>query len=157
MSNPPAHVDSWYAASANRQLQFPALAESTRADVCIVGGGYTGLSSAIHLRKLGYSVVVLEANRMGWGASGRNGGHVGTGQRAGQHALEKLVGMQRARALWDLGLEGVDTVCQLIEEFAIDCDLRTGNLHAASRAGDARELAEEAEHLQTVYGYRDIR
>lgn len=157
MSNPPAHVDSWYAASANRQLYFSALTASTRADVCIIGGGYTGLSSAIHLRKLGYSVVVLEANRMGWGASGRNGGHVGTGQRAGQHELEKLVGMQRARALWDLGLEGVHTVCDLIEEFAIHCELRTGNLHVASCAGDAGELAQEAEHLQTAYGYDGVR
>ncbi|MFN2329656.1 MAG: NAD(P)/FAD-dependent oxidoreductase [Chromatocurvus sp.] len=157
MSHPPAHVDSWYAASANRQLQFPALAGSTQTDVCIVGGGYTGLSSAIHLRRMGYSVVVLEANRVGWGASGRNGGHVGTGQRAGQPQLEKLVGMERARALWDLGLEGVQTVCDLIEEFAIDCELRPGNLHVASCAGDASELAAEAEHLQKAYGYAAIR
>lgn len=157
MSHPPTHVDSWYAASANRHLQFPALTGSTHADVCIVGGGYTGLSSAIHLRKLGYSVVVLEANCVGWGASGRNGGHVGTGQRAGQHQLEKLVGMDQARALWQLGLEGVQTVCNLVDEFAIDCELRTGNLHVASSAGDARELAAEAEHLQKAYGYGEMR
>lgn len=156
MSSIQPHVDSWYAASANRQLQFPALAGSQRADVCIVGGGYTGLSSAIHLRKRGYSVIVLEANRMGWGASGRNGGHVGTGQRAGQEELETLVGTEQARALWDLGLEGVQTVCDLVDEFAIDCELKTGNLHVASCAGDARELKEETEHLQKHYGYDDI-
>lgn len=156
MPNAQTHVDSWYAASANRELSFPPLAGDARADVCIVGGGYTGLSSAIHLRKRGYSVILLEANRVGWGASGRNGGHVGTGQRAGQKELEALVGMEQARALWDLGLEGVQTVCDLIEEFAIDCELKAGNLHAASCAGDARELAEEVEHLQNRYNYSPL-
>ncbi|MEQ8515114.1 MAG: FAD-binding oxidoreductase [Chromatocurvus sp.] len=156
MSNAQPHVDSWYAASANRQLHFPALAGSARADVCIVGGGYTGLSSAIHLRKRGYSVILLEANRIGWGASGRNGGHVGTGQRAGQEELERVVGLEQARALWDLGLEGVQTVCDLIDEFAIDCELKTGNLHVASCASDARELAAEVEHLHSTYDYAAI-
>ena len=72
------HIDSWYAASAKQQLAFPPLAGAQSADVCIIGGGYTGLSTAIHLRKRGYSVILLEANKLGWGASGRNGGHVGT-------------------------------------------------------------------------------
>lgn len=157
MSDLPTHVNSWYAASANRPLQLSALAGSAHADVCIVGGGYTGLSSAIHLRKLGYSVVLLEANRLGWGASGRNGGHVSTGQRAGQDPLEKLLGKERAHALWNLGLEGVQTVCDLVAEFAIDCDLRPGNLHVASSVADARTLAAEAEHLQHSYDYAGIR
>ena len=87
-----AHADSWYAASANLQLDFPALQGETCTDVCVIGAGYTGLSTALHLRQRGYSVTVLEANKVGWGASGRNGGHVGTGQRAGQDELEKLVG-----------------------------------------------------------------
>jgi gamma-glutamylputrescine oxidase len=150
---PEKHVDSWYAASANGSLQFPSLSGTARADVCIIGGGYTGLSSAIHLRRRGYSVVLLEANRVGWGASGRNGGHVGTGQRAGQDTLEALVGTERARALWDLGLEAVQTVCDLVDDFAIDCELKEGNLHVASCAGDARELEAEAAHLQSQYGY----
>ena len=75
MENQP-HVNSWYAATANRQLQCEPLRGDTTADVCIVGGGYTGLSAAIHLRQRGYSVVLLEANRLGWGASGRNGGQI---------------------------------------------------------------------------------
>ena len=108
-----SHVDSWYADSANRQLDFPALQGETSADVCIIGGGYTGLSAAIHLRQLGYSVALLDANCVGWGASGRNGGHVGTGQRAEQEQLEKWVGMDQAKALWQLGLEAVATVSQL--------------------------------------------
>ena len=152
-----AHVNSWYAASANQQLSFPPLKGEISADVCIIGGGYTGLSTAIHLRKAGYSVALLEANKIGWGASGRNGGHVGTGQRADQETLEKLVGMDHAKALWQLGLEAVDTVCGLIDEFQIDCELKTGNLHVASKAKEQPWLIEEAEHLQKVYDYQQIR
>ncbi|TXS90716.1 FAD-binding oxidoreductase [Parahaliea maris] len=152
-----AHVDSWYAASANRQLDFAPLQGEVEADVCIIGGGYTGLSSAIHLRKLGYSVALLEANKLGWGASGRNGGHVGTGQRADQHDLEKWVGKDAARSLWQLGLEAVDTVCSLVDEFGIDCELKQGNLHVASKAGDATDLREHVDHLRGVYGYEQIR
>ena len=152
-----SHVDSWYAASANQQLSFPPLQGEVSVDVCIIGGGYTGLSSAIHLRKAGYSVALLEANKVGWGASGRNGGHVGTGQRADQETLEKLVGLDHAKALWQLGLEAVDTVCDLVSEFQIDCELKTGNLHVASKAKERPWLIEEAEHLQKVYDYQQIR
>lgn len=151
------HVDSWYAASANRQLSFAPLAGELDADVCIIGGGYTGLSTAIHLRRRGYSVALLEANRMGWGASGRNGGHVGTGQRADQKDLEKWVGGERARVLWDLGLEAVDTVCELIADYRIDCELKHGNLHVAAKPRHAAELREHAEHLATRYAYDRIR
>ena len=152
-----AHINSWYAASANQQLSYPPLRGDVRADVCIIGGGYTGLSSAIHLRKAGYNVVLLEANRVGWGASGRNGGHVGTGQRAEQDQLEKWVGLDQAKALWQLGLEAVDTVCALIDEYNIDCELKSGNLHVAAKAGDAKGLQVEVEHLSGVYGYDQIR
>ncbi len=156
MQNLP-HVESWYAASANQQLDFPALQGEARADVCVIGGGYTGLSTAIHLRKLGYSVILLEANRVGWGASGRNGGHVGTGQRADQETLEKLVGLSHAKELWQLGLEAVDTVCELIDAHQIDCELKTGNLHVASKAKEQPWLIEEVDHLRKVYDYQQIR
>jgi gamma-glutamylputrescine oxidase len=152
-----SHVDSWYAASANRELGFPALAGELDTDVCIIGGGYTGLSTAIHLRQRGYRVVLLEANRIGWGASGRNGGHVGTGQRADQADLEKWLGLDRARILWNLGLEAVETVCSLIEDFAIDCELKQGNLHVAAKPAHAAELRQHVEHLERSYGYRQMR
>lgn len=152
-----AHVDSWYAASANQQLDFPALQGEIDADVCIIGGGYTGLSSAIHLSKRGYQVALLEANKVGWGASGRNGGHASTGQRADQHTLEKLVGLEHARALWQLGLEGVQTVCDLIDEYQIECELKLGNLHVTAKAGETQDLREEVEHLHQVYDYHQVR
>ena len=104
------HTDSWYAASASPHRRFPALQGEVESDVCVVGGGYTGLSTALHLRKLGFSVTLLEAQRIGWGASGRNGGHVGTGQRADQTSLEKWVGPGAAKDLWRLGLEAVELV-----------------------------------------------
>jgi gamma-glutamylputrescine oxidase len=151
------HVTSWYAASANQQLDFPSLQGAASTDVCIIGGGYTGLSSAIHLRRLGYSVTLLEANKIGWGASGRNGGHVGTGQRADQETLEKLVGLDHAKELWKLSLEGVDTVCNLIDEFNIDCELKYGNLHVASKAKETVWLEEEVAHLRDTYGYDKLR
>ena len=152
-----AHVTSWYAASASTQQEYPPLKGEETADVCVIGGGYTGLSTAIFLRKRGYSVILLEANKVGWGASGRNGGHVGTGQRAEQDELEKMVGLEHAKALWQLGLEAVDTVCELIAENNIECELKRGNLHVASKAKEAPDLREEVEHLSTVYGYDQIR
>jgi len=151
------HVDSWYAASANQRLDFPPLQGETTADVCIIGGGYTGLSTAIHLRERGYSVVLLEANKLGWGASGRNGGHVGIGQRADQEKLEAMVGMTHAKELWKLGLEATQTVTELIERFDINCELKQGNLHVASKAAENSELRAHAEHLQHTYNYGDIR
>ena len=151
------HVDSWYAASANSALEFAPLKGETGTDVCVIGGGYTGLSTAIHLRQRGYSVTVLEANRVGWGASGRNGGHVGTGQRMEQEELETLVGREQALALWQLGLEAVDTVRGLITEHQIDCDLRQGNLHVASKAGETDGLRAEVDHLRNAYDYQQMR
>ena len=147
------HVDSWYAASAGAAPSYTSLKGVTDADVCIIGAGYTGLSSAIHLAERGYKVVVLEANRVGWGASGRNGGHVGTGQRADQSSLEKWVGTETAGSLWQLGLDAVDLVCELVETHHIDCELGVGNLHMAAKASHALDLEHEVNQLTRDYGY----
>ncbi|MEL0193012.1 MAG: FAD-binding oxidoreductase [Halieaceae bacterium] len=147
------HVDSWYAASAGAAPSYTSLKGGTDADVCIIGAGYTGLSSAIHLAERGYKVVVLEANRVGWGASGRNGGHVGTGQRADQSSLEKWVGTETAGSLWQLGLDAVDLVCELVETHHIDCELGVGNLHMAAKASHALDLEHEVNQLTRDYGY----
>jgi gamma-glutamylputrescine oxidase len=151
------HIDSYYAASAIDVPAFAPLEGTVETDVCIIGGGYTGLSSAIFLRERGYAVTLLEAERVGWGASGRNGGHVGTGQREDQQTLEKMVGLEQARELWRLGLEAVDTVVELIQRFAIDCDLKSGNLHVAAKPGDAEEMRDYAGHLNTTYDYDECR
>ena len=147
---------SWYAATAPLMPAFPALEGEETADVCVIGGGYTGLSTALHLREKGYDVVLLEAERVGWGASGRNGGHVGTGQRADQSSIEKWVGAEAATGLWQLGLDAVDTVCALIERHQIDCELGSGNLHLAAKPAHALELQEELEHMESTYGYQQL-
>ena len=125
-------------------------------DVCVVGGGYAGLSCALHLAKSGKSVAVVEAERVGWGASGRNGGHVGTGQRADQHSLEKWYGKATAKELWRLGLEAVDLVSDVVEENGIDCELGRTNIHFAAKKSHVDELRDEVDHLRTEYNYDQI-
>ena len=152
MSAVAQHIESYYSASANRQLDFPALAGAHRADVCVIGGGYTGLSSALHLAERGYRVVLLEAERIAWGASGRNGGQCTLGQRQPQEELEQRFGQQEARRLWDLGVEAVDTVRNLIQRFDIPCDLKRGNLQAAAKQSDANWYRAHADHMRNAYG-----
>ena len=150
------HTDSYYAATAKPVVQFPTLEDSQRADVCVVGGGYTGLSTALHLAERGFSVIVLEAERVGWGASGRNGGHVGTGQRKEQQQLEKMLGFERAKTLWDFGLEAVATVQDLVDRHQIQCDMKSGNLHVAAKASHTDELRESVQHLDSKYNYQQL-
>ena len=153
MSGPSRYIDSYYSATANRKLDLPALEGDETADVCVIGGGYMGLSSAIHLAGRGYKVVLLEAERVGWGASGRNGGQCTVGQRHGQETLEEQYGMEEARRLWSLGVEAVDTVRQLIDQFGIECDLKRGNLQVAAKTSDAGWYRRHVQHMQKNYGF----
>ncbi|MFT5709101.1 MAG: gamma-glutamylputrescine oxidase, partial [Oceanospirillaceae bacterium] len=115
------------------------------------------LSAALHLAKAGFKVTVLEAHRVGWGASGRNGGQLGTGQRVEQDVLENMVGKEDARKLWDLGLESVNLCKALIGEHNIECDLTPGILHADHKVKYVPETREYVEKLQRDYQYQDIR
>ncbi len=150
------YPQSWYAATAQPLEPFPALAGDQRADVCIVGAGYTGLSAALHLAEAGLSVIVLEAHRVGFGASGRNGGQLGSGQRADQGELEQIVGREQARAFWDLGEEAKALVKSLIARHRIDCELKPGVAWAGSSAADVRSIQSYVAQLQDVYGYDQI-
>ena len=151
-----SYPDSWYVASSPILAEQPPARGELAYDVCVVGGGYAGLSCALHLAKSGKSVAVLEAERVGWGASGRNGGHVGTGQRADQHSLEKWYGKTTAKELWRLGLEAVDLVSDLVEENGIDCELRRTNIHFAAKKSHVDELRDEVNHLREAYNYDQI-
>ena len=151
------YPDSWYLASTKLLPQQSALQDNLQTDVCVIGAGYTGLSAALHLAKAGKKVVVLEAARVGWGASGRNGGHVGTGQRADQFSLEKWFGKSAAKELWRLGLEAVSLVEALVENHAIDCEFGSGNIHFAAKPSHVVDLQQEIEHLATVYDYNQLR
>ena len=153
---PGEYPASWYAATAADIGRFPRLEGATRADVCVVGGGYTGLSAALHLAQRGLDVVVVEAHRMGFGASGRNGGQVGTGQRQDQDWLEKALGRNQARRLWDLSQEAVSMVRSLIADYAMPCTFHEGIAHACRTAAEVAHAHDYAEKLARDYGYDRI-
>jgi len=150
---PGEYPASWYAATVTPPDPFAPLRGETRADVCVIGAGYTGLSAALHLAEAGFDVVLLEARRVGFGASGRNGGQLGSGQRVEQAALERMVGREDAAKLWVLAEEAKALVRALIARHAIVCHLRDGVAHLGF---SAREVAAEhahADHLAERYGY----
>ncbi|MBZ0128073.1 MAG: FAD-binding oxidoreductase, partial [Rhodobacteraceae bacterium] len=148
---------SWYAATARPLPRFAAASGEVACDVCIIGGGYTGLSAALHLAERGFDVALVEAHRVGWGASGRNGGQVGTGQRQDQDVLERMVGKERARELWDLALDSVALVRSLVRTHNIDCALSDGIIHADHRARMVPHSHAYAEKLRRDYDYDLIR
>ncbi len=151
-----AYPASWYAATAHELAPFPALEGEARADVCVVGAGYTGLSAALHLAEAGLSVVLLEAQRVGFGASGRNGGQLGSGQRVEQDGLETMVGPDEAKKYWALAEDAKNLVKGLVAKHGIDCDLKPGVAWAGSSKGDVKHLHDYAELLQSRYGYDQI-
>ena len=150
-----SHPDSYYAATAHA-LPFPRLSEAVTCDVCVIGGGFTGLSSALHLAERGFSVVLLEAQRVGWGASGRNGGQLGSGQRPDKITLEASLGKDHARRLWALAEESKALVKELIRRHRIDCDLKPGVLHAGHKPALADWYLRYAEKLRDDYHYAHV-
>ncbi|MGJ8625681.1 MAG: NAD(P)/FAD-dependent oxidoreductase [Sulfitobacter sp.] len=150
------YPDSWYAATATPGERFPTLKGVVKADVCVVGGGYTGLSAALHLAEAGRDVVLIDAQRIGFGASGRNGGQLGSGQRVEQDGLEKMLGADHAKHLWQMGEDAKDLVKSLIQRHKIECHLKPGVAHTASNASDLAHLHSYAEHLRSHYGYDQI-
>ncbi|KZM51474.1 FAD-binding oxidoreductase [Labrenzia sp. OB1] len=154
---PGRHAPSYYAATANWTTSHPPLHGPQSCDVCVVGGGYTGLSAALHLAAHGLNVILLEANRIGWGASGRNGGQVGSGQRVEQTVLEARHGKAHAKLLWELAEESKALVKRLIATHEIDCDYTPGILHADHRRKFVEDSRDYVEHLHLAYGYEHIR
>jgi len=144
---------SWYAEVTPALDPFPPLAGDVRADICVVGGGYTGLSAALHLAQAGADVVVVEAHRVGFGASGRNGGQVGSGQRLEQDMLERMLGDGPATRLWHLAEDAKALVADLIATHDIACDYRPGVVHADWTERGAEETRAYAEKLRRDYEY----
>ena len=125
------HTESYYAASANDKVERAQLNDNITTDVCIIGAGYTGLSSALHLLELGYSVTVLEAARVGWGASGRNGGQIVNSFSRDIDSIERTVGKETGQLFGEMAFEGGRIIKQLIAKHEIQCDLKDGGVFAA--------------------------
>ncbi len=144
MASSPSHTGSYYAATANDATRYPSLAGEVSADVCVIGGGYSGLSTALFLAERGANVVLLEAHRIGWGASGRNGGQV-LGGLQGDARLTAQLGEAGRRLIADLWYRGHDIIEQRVKRFAIACDYKRGHL----------EVAVKPRHLDGLKAYAD--
>ena len=145
------HARSYYAATANAVTDYPVLRGAQTADVCIVGGGFTGVSAALELAERGFSVALLEAHRIGWGASGRNGGQV-IGGVVEEEKIRRRLGDQAAKIAWDMGVECVEIIRERVDRYAINCDLKWGYLDVALKDRDMREFATRLEMAQRM-GY----
>jgi gamma-glutamylputrescine oxidase len=152
----PADDLTYYGAQQSVSLPAPALAGMEHTDIAVVGGGLAGLSAALQLAEAGYRVTLLEAKRVGSGASGRNGGQVLPGVAASQRLLTKLLGAADARAIWDLSLAGVELVRQRIARHDIECSWRDGHMHVADKPRHVTELLEWQRELQSDYGYERV-
>ncbi|NBX21013.1 MAG: FAD-binding oxidoreductase [Betaproteobacteria bacterium] len=150
-----AHAPSYYAASGLPQPERAPLRGSVEADVVIIGAGYTGLSSALHLAEAGFKVVVLEAAKVGWGASGRNGGQLVHSYSRDMDVIEARYGATTAQALGSMAFEGAKIIRERIEKYQIDCHFKPGGMFAAITAKQVKQL-EHHKQLWERYGHQQL-
>ncbi len=153
----PQYAPSYYAATAIGAPDCPSLEGAVEADVCVVGAGYTGISTALNLAERGYSVVVLEAARIGWGASGRNGGQICSGYSPSMSKIAGWVGVEDAKRLWDMAEEAKAIIRERVARHDIPCDLKPGHLLGAVKPQHVDELNAELDLLSGRHGYRQAR
>ncbi|MEN5207428.1 FAD-dependent oxidoreductase [Stenotrophomonas terrae] len=149
----PVYPPSWYAASQPELAAHAPLRGQARADVAVLGAGYTGLTAALALAEKGYKVTVLEAERIGWGASGRNGGQAIVGYGCEQDTLEALIGDDDARLLFDFSRDGMHMLKQRIARHGIDCDWRDGHASVPIHPRQERALRADIERMAQRYDY----
>jgi gamma-glutamylputrescine oxidase len=147
------YPDSYYAATAVGVRDYPTLEDNRQADVCVIGGGFTGLSAALNLAERGLDVVLLEAERIGFGASGRCGGLVGSGQRKEVLETEAMFGLERSRLLWDLAESAKQEIRDRVDKHDIACDLQRGQLLGVHKKGYLGSARETADVLAERYDY----
>lgn len=148
---------SWYAATTRPLALQPAIQRHGETEICIIGAGFTGLSAALHLAQAGRRVTLVEAHRIGWGASGRNGGQVSSGQRRDQSDLEAMFGADLSLRLWQLGEEAKKLVSLLIAKHAIDCEIRQGIIHADHQQRYVPHTRDYVARMNDNYGYGALR
>ena len=151
------YPNSYYAATTQLLPRFPSLKEDLACDVCVVGGGYTGLSTALSLSEHGYKVILLEAHRVAFGASGRNGGQVCSGQRWDVTELKKNFGLEKTKLLWDIGEAGKKEVRDRIAKHNINCDYAPGIIHAELRKKSLAGCIAEVSQLKSDHAYDEIK
>jgi gamma-glutamylputrescine oxidase len=151
-----AHVNSYYAATRNFTGDFPVLEGAVDCDVCVIGAGYTGLSSALFLAEAGYSVTVLEAAKVGFGASGRNGGQLVNSYSRDVDVIEERYGDKTAEILGSMIFEGADIIRQRIQHYDIQCDYRPGGIFAAMNKKQLKGLAEQKKSWER-YGNKNLK
>ncbi|WP_417457345.1 NAD(P)/FAD-dependent oxidoreductase [Kordiimonas sp.] len=139
------HTGSYYAATANSAPARPKLTGDIETDVCIVGAGFTGIVTGLTLAELGYKVVILESAKVGWGASGRNGGQIINGFSREIDYIEKTVGREGALALASLALEGGNVIRENAKKYDIECDLKHGSVLTAYTERQMKDIAETIE------------
>lgn len=149
------HINSYYAATTNPHQAWPELESDIQCDVCIIGGGFTGLSSALFLTEAGYDVVLLEAARIGFGASGRNGGQVVNSYSRDVDVIEQRYGKETARLLGSMMFEGATIIRDRIDRYAIQCDYRPGGIFAALNNRQMQHLTTQHQLWQR-YGNHDV-
>ncbi len=150
------HCSSYYAATATEQTDYPVLRGHETTDICVVGAGFTGIATALTLAERGYSVAVVEANRVGWGASGRNGGQI-IGGISGESKLAKRYGEGVADILWEMHWRGNDIITERVDKYGISCDLKPGYIEVAIKPRHMQELQEQYDEYQAhdfPYEYR---
>jgi gamma-glutamylputrescine oxidase len=157
LRSPPAR--SYYAASSPETAEppRPPLKGECRVDVAVVGAGVAGCSAALHFAQRGYEVALLEAHRVGFGASGRSGGQLIFGLAVGQKSLIAQAGRETARRLFDMSVEALDLTQSLIRDHSIECDYRPNHVHVATKPRHLEELRSWEHELHDEYGYRSAR
>ncbi|MFI7803024.1 gamma-glutamylputrescine oxidoreductase [Pseudomonas sp. DD1] len=154
MANTP-YPQSYYAASANAAPPRPVLQGEVETDVCVIGAGYTGLSSALFLLENGFRVTVLEAAKVGFGASGRNGGQIVNSYSRDIDVIERSVGPQQAQLLGQMAFEGGRIIRERVAKYQIQCDLKDGGVFAALNSKHMGHL-ESQKRLWERYGHTQL-
>ncbi|SEL44973.1 gamma-glutamylputrescine oxidase [Colwellia chukchiensis] len=147
-----SHTGSYYTASANDKQQRSKLNEHIKADICVVGSGFTGLSSALHLAEKGYKVVILEGSRIGFGASGRNGGQLVNSYSRDMDFIEKHYGKHVGTEMGKMAFEGANIIRRLVHDYQINCDLKPGGIFAACNNKQLDEMASK-QQLWAQHGH----